>query len=55
MSEDSSSQNVDPHFVAEIVRSYVAKNGVAVDQLGGLIVTVHQTLRSYDRNWVMAS
>jgi len=50
MSEDSSSQNVDPHLVAEIVRSYVAKNGVAVDQLGGLIVTVHQTLSGLDTN-----
>jgi predicted transcriptional regulator len=44
MAEDSSSQNVDPHLVTEIVCCYVGKNSVAVDQLGGLIATVHQTL-----------
>jgi len=50
MVEDSSSQNVDPHLVAEIVRGYVAKNSVAVDQLGGLIATVHQTLSGLGTN-----
>jgi predicted transcriptional regulator len=50
MAEDSSSQNVDPHLVAEIVRRYVAKNSVAVDQLGGLIATVHQTLSGLGTN-----
>jgi predicted transcriptional regulator len=50
MAEDSSSQNVDPHLVAEIVRGYVAKNSVAVDQLGGLIATVHQTLSGLGTN-----
>jgi predicted transcriptional regulator len=50
MAEDSSSQNVDPHLVAEIIRGYVAKNSVAVDQLGGLIATVHQTLSGLGTN-----
>ena len=44
MSEDNRSPKVDPHLVAEIVRGYVAKNSIAVDQLGGLIATVHRTL-----------
>ena len=44
MAEDSSSQTVDSNLVAEIVSSYVRKNSVAIDQLGGLIATVHQTL-----------
>ena len=50
MAEDGSSQNVDPRLVAEIVRSYVVKNSVAVDQLGGLIATVHQTLSGLGTN-----
>ena len=50
MAEDSSSQNVDPHLVAEIVSRYVAKNSVAIDQLGGLIATVHQTLSGLGTN-----
>ena len=50
MAEDSSSQNVDPHLVAEVVRGYVAKNSVAVDQLGGLIATVHLTLSGLGTN-----
>ena len=50
MAEDSSSQKVDPHLVADIVRSYVSKNSIAVDQLGGLIVTVHQTLSGLGTN-----
>jgi predicted transcriptional regulator len=50
MTEDSSLQNVDPHLVAEIVHGYVAKNTVAVDQLGGLIATVHQTLSGLGTN-----
>jgi predicted transcriptional regulator len=50
MAEDSSSQNVDPHLVAEIVRGYVARNSIAVDQLGGLIATVHQTLSGLGTN-----
>jgi predicted transcriptional regulator len=50
MAEESSSQNVYSHLVAEIVRGYVAKNSVAVDQLGGLIATVHQTLSGLGTN-----
>ena len=50
MAEDSSSQNVDPHLVAEIVRGYVTKNSVPVDQLGGLIAMVHQTLSGLGTN-----
>jgi predicted transcriptional regulator len=50
MAEDSTSQNVNPHLVAEIVRGYVTKNTVAVDQLGGLIATVHQTLSGLGTN-----
>jgi predicted transcriptional regulator len=44
MDEGSSSQKVSPHLVAEIVSSYVAKNSVPVDQVGGLIAAIHQTL-----------
>ena len=44
MAEGSSSQKVSPHLVAEIVSSFVAKNRVPVDQVGGLIATIHQTL-----------
>ena len=50
MAEGSSSQNVDPHLVAEIVSSYVAKNSIEVDQLGGLIATVHRTLSGLGTN-----
>ena len=50
MAEDSSSQKVDPNLVAEIVNSYVGKNSGAVDQLGGLIATVHQTLSELGTN-----
>ena len=50
MAEDGSSQYVDPRLVAEIVRSYVVKNSVAVKQLGGLIATVHQTLSGLGTN-----
>jgi predicted transcriptional regulator len=44
MAETCRAQNVDPGLVAEIVRSYVAKNSVAVDQLGNLIATVQRAL-----------
>ena len=44
MADDSSAQKVDPSLVAEIVSSYVAQNSVGVDQIAGLIVTVHRTL-----------
>ena len=50
MAEESRSPNVDRHLVAEIVRGYVAKNTVAVDQIGGLIATVHRTLSELDTN-----
>ena len=55
MAEDSSSQNVDLHLVAEIVRGYVTKNNVGVDQLGALITTVHQTLSGLDTNMSAAT
>ncbi len=44
MADDGSAQKVDPSLVAEIVSSYVAKNSVSVEQMAGLIVTVHRTL-----------
>jgi predicted transcriptional regulator len=45
MPEDGSSRGkVDPNLVTEIVCGYVAKNGIAADQIGKLIATVHQTL-----------
>ena len=50
MAEDRSSQSVDTQLVAEIVSSYVAKNRIPADQLGGLIATVHQTLSGLGTN-----
>jgi predicted transcriptional regulator len=50
MVEDSSAQNVDLRLVAEIVRSYVAQNSIGVDQIGGLIATVHRTLSGLGTN-----
>ena len=50
MAEDSSSQKIDLNSVAAIVRSYVAKNSVAVDQLGALIAMVHRTLSGLGEN-----
>jgi len=44
MADDSNAQRVDPSLVAEIVSSYVAKNSIGVDQIGGLITMVHRTL-----------
>jgi predicted transcriptional regulator len=44
MADDSSVQKVDPSLVTEIVSSYVRQNSIAVDQLAGLIATVHRTL-----------
>jgi predicted transcriptional regulator len=46
MADDSSPQKVDPSLVAEIVSSYVAQNSVGVDQVAGLIATVHRSLSS---------
>jgi predicted transcriptional regulator len=50
MAEDSSSQKIDLNSVAAIVRSYVAKNSVAVDQLGALIAMVNRTLSGLGEN-----
>jgi predicted transcriptional regulator len=44
MTDDNSTQKVDLSRVAEIVSSYVAKNSIGVDQIGGLIATVHRAL-----------
>jgi predicted transcriptional regulator len=44
MADADSTHKADPMLVAEIVRSYVAKNSIAVDQIGPLISTVHRTL-----------
>jgi predicted transcriptional regulator len=46
MAETGRARNVDPGLVAEIVRSYVAKNSIAADQLGNLIAMVQRALRS---------
>ena len=37
-------QKIDPSLIAQIVRSYVVKNRVAIDQIGDLIASVYQTL-----------
>ncbi len=50
MAEESTAQKVDTGLVAAIVRSYVAKNGVAVDQLASLITTVHRALSDLGTN-----
>src|SRR5271169_2140538 len=50
MADDSSAQKVDPSLVAEIVSSYVAQNSIGVDQLAGLIATVHRTLSGLGMN-----
>jgi predicted transcriptional regulator len=44
MANADSAKRADPILVTEIVRSYVAKNSIAVDQIGPLISTVHRTL-----------
>jgi predicted transcriptional regulator len=44
MADNSSAQKVDPRQVAEIVSSYVSQNSLGVDQVAGLIATVHRTL-----------
>jgi predicted transcriptional regulator len=44
MAEGSGLQKVNSNLVAEIVSSYVAKNSVPVDQVGGLIAAIHQAL-----------
>jgi predicted transcriptional regulator len=45
MAEENAPRKVDRGLVARIVQSYVRKNSVAVDQLTGLITTVHRALR----------
>src|SRR5260370_35680060 len=44
MADESAAQMVDLSLVAEIVRSYVAQNSIGVDQVAGLIATVHRSL-----------
>jgi predicted transcriptional regulator len=44
MADAASTLKAAPILVAEIVRSYVAKNSIAVDEIGPLISTVHRTL-----------
>jgi predicted transcriptional regulator len=44
MTDESIAQMVDLSLVAEIVRSYVAQNSIGVDQVAGLIATVHRSL-----------
>jgi predicted transcriptional regulator len=44
MGDESTAQMVDLSLVAEIVRSYVAQNSIGVDQVAGLIATVHRSL-----------
>ena len=50
MADDSSEQRVDPSLVAEIVSRYVAQNSIGVDQIAGLIATVHRTLSGLGTN-----
>ena len=50
MADESTVQKVDRSLVVTIVRSYVAKNSIAADQLGGLITTVHRTLSGLGTN-----
>jgi len=50
MADDSSAQKVDLSLVAEIVSSYVGQNSIGVDQLAGLIATVHRTLSGLGTN-----
>jgi predicted transcriptional regulator len=44
MADESTAQMVDLSLVAEIVRSYLAQNSVAVGEVAGLIATVHRSL-----------
>lgn len=55
MADESPAQKVDHGLVVAIVRSYVAKNEIAADQLGDLIATVHRTLGGLGTNVVPAS
>jgi predicted transcriptional regulator len=44
MVKENAPQAVDPSLVARIVRSYVTQNTIGIDQLAGLISTVHRSL-----------
>src|SRR5271165_6160954 len=44
MTNGSAANKIARSLVAEIVRSYVVKNHIDVDQIGGLIATLHRTL-----------
>src|SRR5580692_5464498 len=44
MADESTAQMVDLSLVAKIVRIYVAQNSIGVDQVAGLIATVHRSL-----------
>ena len=44
MTNGSAAIKIYRSLVAEIVRSYVVKNHIDVDQIGGLIATLHRTL-----------
>src|SRR5271170_3904448 len=46
MADDSTAPKVAPRLVAEIVSIYVAQNSVGIDQVAGLIATVHRSLSS---------
>jgi predicted transcriptional regulator len=50
MADESTAQKAHIGLVAAIVRSYVAKNSVAVDQLASLITTVHRALGGLGTN-----
>ncbi len=44
MAAENTGQTVELSLVAQIVRGYVAQNSIGVDQVGGLIATVHRSL-----------
>ena len=50
MADESTAQTVDLDLVVRIVRSYVAQNTIAIDQLAGLISTVHRSLSALGKN-----
>ena len=50
MVKESTPHAVDRSLVARIVRSYVAQNTIGIDQLAGLISTVHRSLSGLDRS-----
>ncbi len=50
MADGSSTQKVYLSMVAEIVRGYVAQNSVGVEQIAGLIGTVHRALSALGDN-----